>query len=97
MNGEQKPIRIDKTSIGLSLAFLLQATAVIWHVSMMTGNIQRNSEEIAKIYARLNEVEKAVHAQAVYIARIDENISAIRKTTDDFFRAEVLGRLNEGG
>ena len=90
-----KPMGLDKGVVGLSLALFIQAGAIVWHIAMMQGDIKRNSEEIAKINKRVYEVEKAVQAQAVYIARIDENISAIRTTTDAFFRAEVLGSLNK--
>ena len=49
---------------------------------MMYSDIQANANEIAKISVRTLALEKAVQDQAVSLARIDENIKAIRKSVD---------------
>jgi len=73
-----------KTSIPLTVLVGLgvQAVAIIWSASMMYSDIQANANEIAKISVRTLALEKAVQDQAVSLARIDENIKAIRKSVD---------------
>ena len=74
-----------KTSIPLTVLVGLgvQAVAIIWSASMMYSDIQANANEIAKISVRTLALEKAVQDQAVSLARIDENIKAIRKSVEN--------------
>ena len=75
---------VIKTSIPLTVLVGLgvQAVAIIWSASMMYSDIQANANEIAKISVRTLALEKSVQGQAVSLARIDENIKAIRKSVD---------------
>ena len=80
-----------KTSIPLTVLVGLgvQAVAIIWSASMMYSDIQANANEIAKISVRTLELEKAVQDQAVSLARIDENIKAIRKSVENIALANL--------
>ena len=80
-----------KTSIPLTVFVGLgaQAVAIIWSASMMYSDIQANANEIAKISVRTLALEKAVQGQAVSLARIDENIKAIRKSVDSIALANL--------
>ena len=80
-----------KTSIPLTVLVGLgvQAVAIIWSASMMYSDIQANANEIAKISVRTLALEKAVQGQAVSLARIDENIKAIRKSVDTIALAQL--------
>jgi predicted nucleic acid-binding Zn-ribbon protein len=49
---------------------------------MMIGDIQDNKDDLIAVQARLERVEDAVHDQAVSMARIDENIKAIRQAVE---------------
>lgn len=82
---------VIKTSIPLTVLVGLgvQAVAIIWSASMMYSDIQANANEIAKISVRTLTLEKAVQGQAVSLARIDENIKAIRKSVENIALANL--------
>ena len=71
-------------SVPITLIFglIAQAAAIVWTVSMMMSDIERNSEEIMRMQSRLASVEDATQRQAVSMARIDENIKAIRQSVE---------------
>lgn len=71
-------------SVPITLIFglIAQAAAIVWTVSMMMSDIERNSEEIMRLQSRMSIVEDATQRQAVSMARIDENIKAIRQTVE---------------
>ena len=71
-------------SVPITLIFglIAQAAAIVWTVSMMMSDIERNAEEIMRMQSRLSVVEDATQRQAVSMARIDENIKAIRQSVE---------------
>ncbi len=71
-------------SVPITLIFglIAQAAAIVWTVSMMMSDIERNGEEIMRLQSRLSIVEDATQRQAVSMARIDENIKSIRQTVE---------------
>ena len=71
-------------SVPITLIFglIAQAAAIVWTVSMMMSDIERNGEEIMRMQSRLSVVEDATQRQAVSMARIVENIKAIRQTVE---------------
>jgi archaellum component FlaC len=71
-------------SVPITLIFglVVQGAAIVWTVSMMMADIERNSDELMRMQSRLAVVEDAVHTQAVSMARIDENIKAIREAVE---------------
>jgi len=71
-------------SVPITLIFglIAQAGAIVWTVSMMMSDIERNGEEIMRLQSRMAIVEDATQRQAVSMARIDENIKAIRQTVE---------------
>ena len=66
----------------LLFGLVTQAAAIVWTVSMMMSDIDRNSENLNSFSARVTKVEAMVQTQAVSMARIDENIKAIRKAVE---------------
>jgi hypothetical protein len=66
----------------LLLGLMTQAAAIVWTVSMMMADIQQNTEKLINFSERVNRVEVMVQSQAVSMARIDENIKAIRKSVE---------------
>lgn len=56
----------------------IQAGAIVWSMSAMSSDIQTNANEIARLQTRTNTLETAVNNQNISLARIDENIKAIR-------------------
>jgi hypothetical protein len=71
-------------SVPITLIFglIAQAAAIVWTVSMMMSDIERNSEDIMRLQSRLSIVEDATQRQAISMARIDENIKAIRQSVE---------------
>ena len=71
-------------SVPITLIFglIAQAAAIVWTVSMRMSDIERNSEEIMRMQSRLASVEDATQRQAISMARIDENIKAIRQSVE---------------
>ena len=67
-------------SVPITLIFglLVQGAAIVWTVSMMMSDIENNREDIKDVKLRVVNLETSVHQQAVSMARIDENIKAIR-------------------
>ena len=71
-------------SVPITLIFglIAQAAAIVWTVSMMMSDIERNGEEILRLQSRMAIVEDATQRQAISMARIDENIKAIRQSVE---------------
>ena len=71
-------------SVPITLIFglIAQAAAIVWTVSMMMSDIERNGEEIMRLQSRISIVEDATQRQAISMARIDENIKAIRQSVE---------------
>lgn len=61
------------------LAIAAQTVALIWFVATLRNDVDLNSSEIIRQQTRLQVVEQTVQNQAVMLARIDENLKAIRE------------------
>ena len=64
--------------ITLIIGLITQGAAIVWVVSMMYGDIERNTNRLSDLDNRLDKLEDMVFTQAISMARIDENIKAIR-------------------
>ena len=60
------------------LAILVQTVGLVWYMSSLDANVTTNAREIARQEIRINEIEEKSQIQAVTMARMDENIKAIR-------------------
>ena len=71
-------------SVPITLIFglLVQGAAIVWTVSMMMSDIENNREEIIVLEKRIGRIEVSVQNQALSLARIDENIKAIRSSVE---------------
>ena len=71
-------------SVPITLIFglLVQGAAIVWTVSMMMSDIEANREDIIAIEERMGRLEVSVQSQAIALARIDENIKAIRSSVE---------------
>ena len=71
-------------SVPITLIFglLVQGAAIVWTVSMMMSDIEANRDDIMSLQQRMARIETSVHEQAVSLARIDENIRAIRSSVE---------------
>ena len=64
--------------ITLIIGLITQGAAIVWVVSMMYGDIESNTKKLNEFQKRLDRIDDMVFDQAVAMARIDENIKAIR-------------------
>jgi hypothetical protein len=74
--------------ISLIFALVVQAAAIVWTVSSMSSTLEQNSIEIVRLDARTTSLEKIVQEQAVAMARIDENIKAIRQYVEQMMKQQ---------
>ena len=68
--------------IGLIFGLVTQGAAIVWTVSMMMADIESNRKDITETQIRVGRLETSVQNQAVSMARIDENIKAIRTAVE---------------
>ena len=66
----------------LLLGLITQAGAIVWTVSMMMADIEKNQQDIVEFNQRVSKVEQLVQTQAISIARIDVNIEHIRTAVE---------------
>jgi Tfp pilus assembly protein PilO len=74
--------------VSLIVALVLQASAIVWTVSQMQSSISQNATNIIRLETRTEKIEMAVQSQAIALARIDENIKAIRESVEQIARQE---------
>lgn len=70
------------------LAIFAQTVALIWFVATLRNDVDINSTEILRQQVRLESLEGLVQNQAVSLARIDENIKAIRDAIEQSRREQ---------
>ena len=68
--------------LGLIIGLITQGAAIVWTVSMMMADIESNRNDIRENQIRVSRLETSVQNQAVSMARIDENIKAIRSAVE---------------
>ena len=66
----------------LLLGLITQAGAIIYIVSMMMADIEKNQQDIVEFNQRVSKVEQLVQTQAISMARIDVNIEHIRTAVE---------------
>ena len=74
--------------VTLIVALILQAAAIVWTVSQMQSSIEQNATNIVRLETRTEKIELAVQSQAIALARIDENIKAIRESVEQIARQQ---------
>ena len=60
------------------LAIVAQTVALIWFVATLRNDVDSNASQILRHEVRLESIEDVVQSQAIMLARIDENLKAIR-------------------
>ena len=64
--------------ISFILAIVAQTVALIWFVATLRNDVDINQSQLLRHEVRIEAVEEVVQSQAVLLARIDENLKAIR-------------------
>lgn len=65
------------------LAIIAQTIALIWFVATLRNDVDNNETQIVRHETRIETLEGLVQNQAVSLARIDENIKAIRDAVEN--------------
>jgi len=64
------------------LAIMAQTVALIWFVATLRNDVDANKERMIRNETRVETLEVVVQDQAVMLARIDENLKAIREAIE---------------
>lgn len=74
---------LNKTvPISFILAILMQTIALIWFVATLRNDVDNNSSSILRAQAQIEAVDRVVRDQSVLLARIDENLKAIKNALE---------------
>ena len=63
-------------------AIFMQTIALIWFVATLRNDVDSNRTDIIRIETRTDTLESIVHEQSIAVARMDENIKAIREAVE---------------
>ena len=74
------------------VGIFLQTIALVWYVSSLDHSIQNNEKELLRQDTRVSTLEQTVQAQALTLARIDENIKSIRIMMEGIARSRAGGK-----
>lgn len=64
------------------LAIAAQTLALVWFVATLRNDVDVNETQILRHEVRIEAVEDIIQNQAVTLARIDENLKAIRELVE---------------
>ena len=89
MSNDDNEWQLSKSvPITFVVGIFLQTIALVWYVSSLDNSIQNNEKELLRQDTRLSTVEQTVQAQALTLARIDENIKSIRIMMEGIARSK---------
>jgi hypothetical protein len=84
-----EPWHLSKSvPISFIFAILMQTLALVWFISGLNGAVENNARELVRQETRIQTLE-TVQGQAVSVARMDENIQAIRSMIENLVRAQT--------
>lgn len=75
-------------SVPLSIIFavVVQTVTLVWFIAGLNASIDNNARDIVRHETRLKSLETSVQNQAISVARMDENIQAIRQMLEQMAR-----------
>ena len=63
-------------------AVVVQTVTIVWFIANLNANVQMNTRDLVRHETRIETLEASVQSQAVSMARMDENIQAIRNMVE---------------
>lgn len=69
-------------------AVIVQTFTIVWFIAELNANVQINTRDIVRHETRLETLETSVQSQAISVARMDENIQAIRNMVEQLTRSQ---------
>lgn len=67
-------------------AVIVQTFTIVWFIAELNASVQMNTRDIVRHETRIETLEASVQSQAVAMARMDENIQAIRDMVEQLTR-----------
>ena len=67
-------------------AVVVQTVTIVWFIANLNANVQINTRDLVCHETRIETLEASVQSQAVSMARMDENIQAIRDMVEQLTR-----------
>lgn len=85
-----EPWHLSKSvPISFIFAIIMQTLALVWFISSLNGSVENNERELVRQETRIQTLETVVQGQAVFVARMDENIQAIRGMIESLIRVQT--------
>lgn len=85
-----EPWHLSKSvPISFIFAIIMQTLALVWFISSLNGSVENNERELVRQETRIQTLETVVQGQAVFVARMDENIQAIRGMIESLVRVQT--------
>lgn len=82
-----EPWHLSKSvPLSIILGVIAQTVTLVWFIAGLTASIDRNSRDIIRHETRIESLETSVQNQAISVARMDENIQAIRQMLEQMAR-----------
>ena len=74
-----EPWHLNKSvPISFILAIVCQTVALIWFVATLRNDVDNNANAITRTQIQVESIDRIVRDQSVLLARIDENLKAIK-------------------
>ena len=67
-------------------AVVVQTITIVWFIANLNANVQTNTRDLMRHETRIETLEASVQSQAISMARMDENIQAIRDMVEQLTR-----------
>jgi cell division protein FtsB len=67
-------------------AVVVQTVTIVWFIANLNANVQINTRDLVRHETRIETLEASVQSQAISMARMDENIQAIRDMVEQLTR-----------
>ena len=67
-------------------AVVVQTVTIVWFIANLNANVQTNTRDLMRHETRIETLEASVQSQAISMARMDENIQAIRDMVEQLTR-----------
>jgi len=88
MNNKQDWHLSKSVPLTFVVGIFMQTILLVWYVSSLDNNIHNHEKELVRQDTRISTLEQTVQAQALTLARIDENIKSIRIMMEGFARSD---------
>jgi len=78
-----EPWHLNKSvPITFVLAIACQTVALIWFVATLRNDVDNNARQISLTQTKVEAIDSIVRDQSVLLARIDENLKAIKDAVE---------------